>query len=63
MNPKSFSYFDGSEMRRAPDSDALKKDLIDKIREVFAVKKFEDGGLTQTETLELLYRFLIITSN
>ena len=55
---KSYSYYDGNEMRWVSDSNALYKSLLEKIREVFDVKEYEDGGLTEHETLELLNKFL-----
>ncbi len=58
MHPFSYSYFDGKENKWICDSEALFKTLIEKINETFGVKRFEEGGLTQKETLELLDHFL-----
>lgn len=33
-------------------------DLVKKIREVFVLKPFEEGGLTESETVNLLHHFL-----
>lgn len=56
---KTYSYFDGSEVVRSADADALYRDLLGKIREAFGVKRFEDGGITEMETVMLLHHFLI----
>lgn len=58
MRCKSFSYFDGKEIKRAPDSQALMHEIVGKIREAFGVKRFEEGGLTYSETLDLFAHFL-----
>lgn len=55
---KSYSYFDGKEVKRECDVHALYKTLIENVRESFGVKRFEEGGLSEKETLELLRKFL-----
>jgi hypothetical protein len=46
-----------------PDQDVIKGDnaLLDNIRHIFSVKKFEEGGLTEIATTDLLDHFLIWT--
>lgn len=58
MNPKSYSYYDGEEKKWIASSEDLFTRLMGKVREVFDVKEFKDGGLTQAETLELLSDFI-----
>lgn len=58
MFTKSYSYFDGKENRWASNSEDIYIRLVEKVREVFKLDKYKDGGLTEKETIVLLNDFL-----
>ena len=43
------------------DADKARQDLLGYIRRIFGLSSFEDGGLTEIETLQLLDHFLVYT--
>lgn len=43
------------------DAPAKQKELIESVRGMFGIKPYDQGGLTETESMELFYHFLEFT--